>query len=518
MRTALFLFFCFSCILSCQNADSGKQPAEPDSALQDSSDQHPAEDTLTLHESNKAASPEFDWTPESVAEQKSTPSFPSAASKSDPVLPPVPVQSFTFRANQEQILKLKDGTLLGFEAGAFEQNGKPVTGAVTLKVKEYTQLSDFLAEGMSTVSNGQLLETGGSLDVSATFKGQKCELAKGKPMRIAFRRNKEIAGMETFTGQKTNGRINWIRQKETTTSPLNDSESNEVADEEKPTPTTKRNLTEPEKEKLDEYLALHFVCPPFLREFKLGGVSELKIHTDETGCFRSFCVKESVHELFDRALLFTLENCPFPLIKSRVETEFVYSTQTRGNFVNAFDHPVQRDVQYTKQLNRMNAVQCFNPPPVQAISSYGFSQQSIDRKIRKQGFESLNEAEAGFYFISSSRLGLVNCDHFFQNNKPKTNFTVRIEAPVNSWIYMIFPDNKVIAQPFQNDNCGEFVNVPIGEKARILSFGKKGKQYFMKYMDVEISENGILQKQLEPITAMVFEKEMKSLANEFARL
>ncbi len=518
MKTSLLLTVLFMSVVACQQPDSGNPSVENPPTRTDSAKGISTDDTLTPHESNKAGETEFDWNPESVARQETTPSLPSSVAGPDPFLPPVPVQSYSLDATQDQILTLKGGTLLGFEAGSFEQNGKPVSGPVTIKVKEYTQLSDFLADGMATVSNGQLLETGGSLDVSANFKGQKCELAKGKPLRIAFRRNKEIAGMETFTGQKTNGRINWIRQTESTALPLNESESGEVVMREKPSPSIKRNLTEPEKEKIDEYMALHFVCPPFLREFKLGGKSELEIHTDETGCFRSFCVKKSVHELFDRALLFALEKCPFPLIKSRAETEFIYSTETRGNFVNAFDHPVQRDMQYTKQLNRMNAVQCFTPPPVQNISSYGFSQQSIDRKIRKQGFESLNEAEAGFYFISSSKLGLVNCDHFFQNNKPKTNFTVRIDAPVNSWIYMIFPDNKVIAQPFQTNNCGEFVNVPIGEKARILSFGKKGNQYFMRYQDVEISENGFLEKPLEPITASAFGKELKILSEEFARL
>jgi len=502
--------------MSCQNADSGKQPSEQQSSQVDSSVQNPAEDTLTPHETNKAGEAEFDWSPESVARQETTPALPSSVSGTQPVLPSVPVQTFTLNAVQDQILTLKGGTLLGFEAGAFEQNGKNVTGPVTIQVKEYTQLSDFLADGMSTVSNGQLLETGGSLEVKATSNGKSCSLSPDKPMRIAFRRNKEVEGMETFIGNRKNGRINWVRDTENTKSRIADSNQTDKIDN--TIPISKRKLTEPEKDKLDEYLALHFVCPPFLREFKLGGSTELEIHTDETGCFQSFCVKESVHDLFDKALLFTLSKCPFPLVKTQVRSEFVYSAQTIGNFVNAFDHPVKEDIQYTKELNRMNPAQCFNPLPVQPIQLYGYSMGSIDRKIRKKGFESLNEAEAGFYFISSSRLGLVNCDHFFQNDKPKTTFTVRIDAPVNSWIYMIFPESKVVSQSFQTNNCGEFINVPVGEKARILCFGKNGKEYFMTSQDVEITNSGFLEKRLEPMTAGVFEREMRNLANAFARL
>ena len=516
MKTSLLLLFSIACVFSCQNADSGKQPADPQSTQVDSTLQNPAEDTLTPHESNKAGETEFDWTPESVARQETNPSFLSLSSKTNSVLAPVPVQSFVIDAEQEQILTLKGGTLLGFDTGAFEQNGKMVTGPVTIEVKEYTQLSDFLADGMSTVSNGQLLETGGSLEVKATSNGKTCSLSPDKPMRIAFRRNKEVAGMETFIGNRNKGRINWVRDSENTKSLFSDSDQTDKIDN--TIPISKRKLTEPEKDKLDEYLALHFVCPPFLREFKLGGNTELEIHTDETGCFQSFCVKESVHDLFDKALLFTLLKCPFPLVKTHEKSEFVYSAQTIGNFVNAFDHPVKEDIQYTNELSRMNPAQCFNPPPVQPIQQFGLSMGSIDRKIRKKGFESLNEAEAGFYFISSSRLGLVNCDHFFQNDKPKTTFTVRIDAPVNSWIYMIFPDSKVVSQSFQTNNCGEFFNIPVGEKARILCFGKNGKEYFMTSQDIEITNSGFLEKRLEPMTASVFEREMKNLANAFARL
>ncbi|HOY96637.1 MAG TPA: hypothetical protein PK509_12915, partial [Catalimonadaceae bacterium] len=294
MKTALLFLFSVSCVMSCQNADSGKQPSEQQSSQVDSSVQNPAEDTLTPHETNKAGETEFDWTPESVARQETTPALPSASSKTEPVLPQVSSQSFTFDATQEQILTLKGGTLLGFETGAFEQNGKKLTGPVTIEVKEYTQLGDFLADGMSTVSNGQLLETGGSLEVKATSNGKSCSLSPDKPMRIAFRRNKEVEGMETYIGNRTGGRINWVREVVPASTKNPEQEFTDGSDQTAERRPLRANEIL-ERDKLREYLFTHLQSPPFLREFIISGQCDLEIETDENGCFRSACVRKSVH-------------------------------------------------------------------------------------------------------------------------------------------------------------------------------------------------------------------------------
>jgi len=45
--------------------------------------------------------------------------------------------------------------------------------------------------GLSTTSNGKLLETGGMLYISATTNGEKCDLKKGKNIEIAFPKKKQ---------------------------------------------------------------------------------------------------------------------------------------------------------------------------------------------------------------------------------------------------------------------------------------------------------------------------------------
>lgn len=114
------------------------------------------------------------------------------------------LQIFTIDPLKENQIKGARGGLFTIPAGAFEG-----TGAVTIELKEVYTPIEILASGLSTESNGELLESGGMFYLNAKRDGKALTLKK------------EITGsipadyindsMKLFKGElKEDGSVNWI--------------------------------------------------------------------------------------------------------------------------------------------------------------------------------------------------------------------------------------------------------------------------------------------------------------------
>lgn len=84
----------------------------------------------------------------------------------------VPTQTFTGNAGAGFTITGEKGTKIKFLANVLvDGNGNPVTGNVTITLKEVLTKKDVMFSGMFTESNGQLLESGGELLVKAQKDG-----------------------------------------------------------------------------------------------------------------------------------------------------------------------------------------------------------------------------------------------------------------------------------------------------------------------------------------------------------
>lgn len=94
-----------------------------------------------------------------------------------------------------------EGTVLKFPASIFEyDDGVEVTGEVTIELKEFYSCYDMLLNGLSTISEDRLLETGGMLFCDATSKGRNVRIKRGESYTISFltRTDKKSADMYLF--------------------------------------------------------------------------------------------------------------------------------------------------------------------------------------------------------------------------------------------------------------------------------------------------------------------------------
>lgn len=80
----------------------------------------------------------------------------------------------------------KKGTIIKFEANSLlHQNGTPVTGNVTIELKEVFTKADMVKSKISTVSQGRLLISQGEFYLNAVQSGESLKIKSGKKIDIS---------------------------------------------------------------------------------------------------------------------------------------------------------------------------------------------------------------------------------------------------------------------------------------------------------------------------------------------
>ncbi|MFZ9846808.1 MAG: OmpH family outer membrane protein, partial [Flavobacteriales bacterium] len=88
-------------------------------------------------------------------------------------------------------------------------------GGIDVVVKEAMNAEAIITSGLSTTSNGELLETGGMFYISAYSNGKELKINPNKPVHAQVPTDEIKPGMMLFSGEKLpNGQINWVNPKE----------------------------------------------------------------------------------------------------------------------------------------------------------------------------------------------------------------------------------------------------------------------------------------------------------------
>jgi hypothetical protein len=107
------------------------------------------------------------------------------------------------------------GTQIGIPENAFvTKTGIPVSENVRLELKEFYNLKECILNNLTTTSNQQLLESGGMIHLQAFVGIEEVMVAPDVTLEILFAsqaKNPED-GMELFSGNLENGKINWIQK------------------------------------------------------------------------------------------------------------------------------------------------------------------------------------------------------------------------------------------------------------------------------------------------------------------
>lgn len=118
-------------------------------------------------------------------------------------------------ANLPNVLESKEGVLIVIPKGAFlDGNGQPVKGEVDLKYAEAISPEAIIEKGLSTVSDSNLLETGGMFNIAAFQDGKPLKINPDKGIYVEVPTNNPQSDMRLYDGiQQKDGSINWKNPK-----------------------------------------------------------------------------------------------------------------------------------------------------------------------------------------------------------------------------------------------------------------------------------------------------------------
>lgn len=121
-------------------------------------------------------------------------------------------QVFTIQAGRDTILSTTGGLVLAVPAnGWLSQDGQPVTGSVSLVVKEALDAASIMRAGLSTRSGQQLLETGGMFFVDARQGSDRLKINPAAGIYVEVPTDSIKPGMQLYKGQRLpNGGIDWV--------------------------------------------------------------------------------------------------------------------------------------------------------------------------------------------------------------------------------------------------------------------------------------------------------------------
>jgi len=127
----------------------------------------------------------------------------------------IPYQIYPIDAQKDTVITGKDGMVVAIPANSFvDENGNVVKGKIDFELKEALNTETILKGGLSTTSNGELLETGGMFYINARQNGKSLKIAEGKNIYADVPSDPTKTGMMLFEGERlADGNINWVNPK-----------------------------------------------------------------------------------------------------------------------------------------------------------------------------------------------------------------------------------------------------------------------------------------------------------------
>jgi len=119
-------------------------------------------------------------------------------------------QFFNLSNSKNSDIKGKKGTIIHIVPSNLElENGNKITSKIKVELKELTNQKDLLRNNAQTVSDGDLLISGGSYYIDITSDGNKVNLKKGKALEVEFPKITN-RNMELFYGERNEeNQMNW---------------------------------------------------------------------------------------------------------------------------------------------------------------------------------------------------------------------------------------------------------------------------------------------------------------------
>jgi hypothetical protein len=399
-------------------------------------------------------------------------------------------QTFSIDPTKASSITGAEGTIIDFPANAFDTKSKE---KVEIKLQEFYKLSDMVFANLTTqTAGGELIETGGMVNVEAYQGDSKLNLAGGKAINLKFPAKNKKEGMQTFLGQKDErGNIVWeeaLSLGSSETYPLSQVEPYSrqfdfigvrIADEDK----RMKKMFAKQEDDVKEYLIEQFRLPS-MAVTELKGFVYVSFIVEKDGTIsKSIINKAGDATLKAYEYLKKTANLLPPMVPYRKEGKYVRTE---------FEIRIDLDKSFqSKMLGKLELEEYYKV--LQRNRNEMAEASDFDKrlKIQKDNAESAiirgssNRKElddqAGQYLLSSTELGYINCDLYplAVNGKSSFNLIEQDEAIACS---LILHSVRGIASPrYIKQGKYIFPQLPNEEEVSVLAFKTENNKNYVSY-------------------------------------
>lgn len=389
---------------------------------------------------------------------------------------------FLISNQSDTLIQGQEGTLIFIERESFtNQFGNINTDSIEIELKEIYKIEDIIAQKISMRSNGEILETGGMIHLSAFSKGHELQLKKGKELIVHFPKNQDSIQMNLFYGKKDSTQV-----------------------------------VEWELEKASTYQLVDTIIP-WLTKHELLDDEHLYLATGEvwyqvlTDIFN--LSKEDKEELINKSVNLNYTIYDNGELKYKNITGSKISRRLRKKLVKVV-RGFPRCKPYTRKgvpIDMKGHFQVYTKVRRPNYESKGSYLSRIEERFQDENTASLDIAELQYYIFDSKNLGWMNCDRFINPSAERINYIVKVPESESVFAKIVFTNYNTVMTG--NEKRGRFIfeGLPINESVKIVVLDEKRGKPLLKIVDSKTTRAPIEVKDLTEYTLEELKEQLKEM-------
>lgn len=407
-------------------------------------------------------------------------------------------QTYTWSVKNDTIITCKNGTKIYLPKNCLDPKTYDANKPITIEVKECYKLSEFISEGLTTLSDNNILETGGMVNIEVKQANKSIQLKKDSKYGLLFPKNegsREL--MQTFQGKiASDEKIIW------------ELDSLKTQQSEGTKPITPQLLTECElnlyaytsgfdAEHIDWVLSTNGEHVPKYIENNINpgknlinkfcetqSFSRYEIWYNIDGSVKKIRAEQSVTAEFDSLVIQLIRRMPpikvNPVMKKYIDRS--YSIEFNAYRMSTFNNE-----EYTANFKE----------------KYVSFKNEIVSKVDK--------AELNYYVLAASKFGWINCDRFWDIDDEKIDFVVEVKNQSDVNLNLVFADINSIIPATKIGNNYVFKNVPVGREVKLIGIGYEGESAKLAVEKTKITNQGYKLSGFDNFKLTELEKELNSI-------
>lgn len=389
------------------------------------------------------------------------------------------VQQYTIDPAKDNTVTGAAGSTVSFKANAFTtQAGQPAKGPVSIELTEALDAMGMIAFGLSTRSNGRLLETDGVVRVLAKDSaGASLQLQPSLPMTVTLPADMRKSGMQLFlsdSGANWNAAISVPGGGQTVPDAIPAIYARGIVRDLPEYKEDQRGI--PIKPSIPVMPKAPSPIPPPSSERPWWGfVQPGKFQDREQRAEAHYNErKQAVEQRYqNRVERYRADKADFPNAMARYAVK-----KAAWDSLKQLEYTTWRKEVYEPAVARFDAAQRLLDEPYDKALANWKAQRDAARQAWADTVRTVTSESLSNYVYTTSWLGWINCDRFYDvPDNRKAPVIARTAPGIQAHAYVVFTGMRMLLN-MEPDDEGEYVSLPVptNEPAVIFAFTVKNGQ------------------------------------------